>query len=160
MVDVSVPGMLTLLGATMPTVCGDEARVNLCGMFIESDGKHATSVSTDGHRLSVMKMELAGPKLERSIIIPRVGLLHLKHLLGRARAETFQLGIEAGGTGWLFARQGTLALSIKLNNVVFPPYQQVVPKEAKSTAVLDRLELMTVLRRCLTLAPEKTGTPL
>ena len=53
---------------------------------------------------------------------------------------------------------GGLTLSIKLNNVTFPPYKQVVPTAHQRRVKADRQTLLGALRQAEVMAPEKTAT--
>jgi DNA polymerase III subunit beta len=138
------------------SVSADEARVNLCCMLLESDGKTATAVTTDGHRLTKYSAAVALPKYERGILIPRRGLIELRKFVDKRPGEVEFTGSDP--SGHLFVRTAQASLAIKLNNVVFPPYQQVIPKDAKRIAIADRADLISVLRRAQVMAPEKTAT--
>jgi DNA polymerase-3 subunit beta len=143
-----------LIQKTQFSVSTDEARVNLNGVLFESNGELGTMVSTDGHRLTKLSLPLVGPKLERGIIIPRKGMLEIKRVLDRLSGE---VGIAVDGQH-LFLQADELTLSVKLNNVVFPPYEQVIPREHKRRATALRDELIDALRRAEVMAPEKTAT--
>ena len=143
-----------LIQKTQFSVSTDEARVNLNGVLFESNGELGTMVSTDGHRLTKLSLPLVGPKLERGIIIPRKGMLEIKRVLDRIDGE---VGIAVDGQH-LFVQADELTLSVKLNNVVFPPYEQVIPREHKRRVTARRDELIDALRRAEVMAPEKTAT--
>ena len=143
-----------LIQKTQFSVSTDEARVNLNGVLFESNGELGTMVSTDGHRLTKLSLPLTGPKLERGIIIPRKGMLEIKRVLDRIDGE---VGIAVDGQH-LFVQADELTLSVKLNNVVFPPYEQVIPREHKRRVTALRDELIDALRRAEVMAPEKTAT--
>ena len=143
-----------LIAKTEFSVSTDEARVNLNGVLLESDGTNATMVSTDGHRLTKYARPMAGPVLEKGIIIPRKGMVEIRRVLDRVPGEV-ELGV---GDQHLFLRAGDLLLSVKLNNVVFPPYKQVIPAAHKREVTLGRDELVGALRRAEVMAPEKTAT--
>ena len=151
-----VPGhtLSDLIQKTQFSVSTDEARVNLNGVLFESNGELGTMVSTDGHRLTKLSLPLVGPKLERGIIIPRKGMLEIKRVLDRMQGE---VGLAVDGQH-LYLQAEELMLSVKLNNVVFPPYEQVIPKNSQRRAVADRAELLAVLKRSEMMAPEKTAT--
>src|SRR5678815_5497061 len=71
-----------MIERTLFSVCNDETRFHLNGVFFESDGSKARMVSTDGHRLSKVERTIAnGPKLSAGIIIPKKGLLEIKKVL-------------------------------------------------------------------------------
>ncbi|MCA9705603.1 MAG: DNA polymerase III subunit beta [Myxococcales bacterium] len=143
-----------LIGKTEFSVSTDEARVNLNGVLFESDGKIGTMVSTDGHRLTKYARPLEGPVLDKGIIIPRKGMIEIKRVLDRVPGEV-ELGV---GDQYLFLRAGDLLLSVKLNNVVFPPYKQVIPAAHKREVTVARDDLLGALRRAEVMAPEKTAT--
>ena len=155
-VFTTVPGhkLVDLIDKTLFSVSTDEARVNLNGALFESDGSNGTMVSTDGHRLTKYSMPMEGPVLPAGIIIPRKGMDEIRKVLNRVEGEV-EIGV---GEHYLFVRANDLTLSVKLNNVTFPPWKQVVPKDFQRRAGLDREELMGALRRAVVIAPEKTAT--
>jgi DNA polymerase-3 subunit beta len=111
-------------------------------------------VSTDGHRLTKLSLPLTGPQLERGIIIPRKGMLEIKRVLDRVSGE---VGLAVDGQH-LYLQAEELLLSVKLNNVVFPPYEQVIPREFRRRVTALRDEMIDVLKRAEVMAPEKTAT--
>ena len=146
--------LVDLIGKTLFSVSTDEARVNLNGALFESNGKTATMVSTDGHRLTKYSVPLDGPKLGSGIIIPRKGMEEIRKVLNRVEG-TCRIGVA---DQYLFVEADALMLSVKLNNVTFPPWQQVVPKDFQRRAGIDREELTGALRQAAVIAPEKTAT--
>ncbi len=141
-----------LIDKTGFSVSTDEARVNLNGALFESDGKHATMVTTDGHRLTKLTIEASFPST--AIIIPRRGLLEIRKFFERHGGE-MEIAIEGQH---LFVRNDSASFTVKLNNVVFPPYQQVIPKDHRRRVIALRVELIEVLRRAEVMASEKTAT--
>ena len=152
---VPCAGLRDAIERTMFSVSADESRTNLNGLYIESTGQRMTAVSTDGHRLTKLSVELPFPKTDK-IIIPRRGLAELRKFIDKRPGEVSMA--SNGPSGHLFVRAGQALLSVKLNNVVFPPYEQVIPKSHKHRAVADRAELIAVLKRSEMMAPEKTAT--
>jgi len=152
---VPVDALAELVDKTVFSVSTDETRVNLNGVLFESNGELGTMVSTDGHRLTKLSLPLAGPKLERGIIIPRKGMLEIKRILDRLGGG--QVGVTVDGQH-IFLQTDTMTLSVKLNNVVFPPYEQVIPKKYDRRVTADRAELVDMLTRAEVMAPGKTAT--
>jgi len=146
--------LVDLIEKTLFSVSTDEARINLNGALFESNGKTATMVSTDGHRLTKYSVPLEGPKLSAGIIIPRKGMDEIRKVLNRVEGAC-RLGIS---DQYLFVQADALMLSVKLNNVTFPPWQQVVPKDFQRRAGINREELTSALRQAAVIAPEKTAT--
>jgi DNA polymerase-3 subunit beta len=151
---VPAKALQDLVQYTAFSVSSDETRPNLNGAFFECDGKKATMVSTDGHRLTKLTVPFAGPKLAKGVVIPRKGLLEAKRVLERAD-EDVELAVT---DSHMFLQFGALGLAIKLNNVVFPPYKQVIPTAHQRVARVDRAVLLPALRQAEVLAPEKTAT--
>lgn len=151
------PNLRIIINKVAFSVSTDEARVNLNGMLLESSGKRVVVVSTDGHRLSKYETDMALPVLPRGVIIPRRGLTELRKFVDKRSGEV-ETCIPDGASGHLFVRDSGAMLSVKLNNVIFPPYEQVIPREVHKTAIVDRGEFMAVLKRAIVMAPEKTAT--
>lgn len=151
-----LPGhkLVDLIEKTLFSVSTDEARVNLNGALFECDGSTATMVSTDGHRLTKYSLPLEGPPLAKGVIIPRKGMDELRKVINRVEGSV-EIGIS---DTYLFVKAESLALSIKLNAVTFPPWQQVVPKDFQRRAGIERTELVAALRQAAVIAPEKTAT--
>ena len=64
----------------------------------------------------------------------------------------------AMGDQHLFVKAEDMVLSVKLNNVTFPPYKAVIPAAFQRFALLGRDDLLHSLRRAEVMAPEKTAT--
>ncbi len=152
--DVPAHLLADLIQKTQFSVSTDEARVNLNGVLFECDGATATTVSTDGHRLTKYACRFPGPKLDKGIIIPRKGMLEIRRLLDRVQGDV-SLGI---GEQHLFVKADELSMSVKLNSVQFPPYKAVIPTSHQRRVVVSREELLGALRRAEVMAPEKTAT--
>ena len=154
MVEIPSGSVIGLVDHTLFSVSTDEARVNLNGALFESDGTTATMVSTDGHRLTKYALPMAGPVLPRGVVIPRKGLAEVRKVLDRV-GGICKIGIS---DSHLFVSAGALTLSVKLNLVTFPPWQQVVPKKTDRRVEASREELVGALRQAIVMAPEKTST--
>jgi DNA polymerase-3 subunit beta len=135
------------------SISTDETRYHLNGVLFECDGKLGRMVSTDGHRLSKVERPLeGGPKLAQGIIIPRKGLMEIRRALEAAEGQ-IELGIHQGH---IFVRVGTTALSVKLIDAQFPPYDQVIPKENDKVVIAPRAALLESLRRISIMSSDKT----
>ena len=152
--EVPAHALSDLIQKTAFSVSADEARVNLNGVLFECDGSTGIMVSTDGHRLTKFSTALPGPTLDKGIIIPRKGMLEIKRVLDRISGAV-QIAV---GEQHLFVRAEELVLSVKLNQVTFPPYKAVIPTSHQKAAEMPREELLGALRRAEVMAPEKTAT--
>lgn len=142
-----------MVAKTFFSISTDETRYHLNGVLFESDGKVAKMVSTDGHRLSKVERPLdGGLQLKQGIIIPRKGLAEIRRALENASQQA-ELGVQGGH---LFVRVSEVALSVKLIEAQFPPYDQVIPKENDKVATCPRLALLEALRRISIMSSDKT----
>jgi len=142
-----------MIDRTLFSVCNDETRFHLNGVYFESDGSKARMVSTDGHRLSKVERTIAnGPKLSAGVIIPKKGLLEIKKVV-ETGAEC-KLAIK---TPHLFLHMGDIAIAVKLIDAQFPPYEQVIPKDHKKIITLDRSRFIDALKRAQLMSSETRG---
>jgi DNA polymerase-3 subunit beta len=142
-----------MIAKTIFSASTDETRYHLNGVLFESDGKRARMVSTDGHRLSKAERDFpSGPKLAAGVIIPRKGLQEISRVLEGVDGPC-ELGFHQG---FVFTRVGPIALSAKLIDAQFPPYDQVIPKESGRKVVVSRTALLDSLRRISILANDRT----
>jgi len=142
-----------MIERTLFSVCNDETRFHLNGVYFECDGSKARMVSTDGHRLSKVERTIAGgPKLSAGIIIPKKGLLEIRKVI--ETAQSVKLAIK---TPHLFVVADDIALAVKLIDAQFPPYEQVIPKDHKKVITVDRARFIDALRRAQLMSSETRG---
>jgi DNA polymerase III subunit beta len=150
---VPAPVLRDMLAKTAFSVSSDETRQHLAGVLLESDGKTARMVSTDGHRLSKVGRELpGGPVLERGVLIPRKGVAEIRRVL-EGREGSCEVGIHQGH---FVLKADDVALTVKLNEGQFPPYEQVIPKDNDRVFVTSREDLLDAFRRVAIMASDKT----
>ena len=142
-----------MIERTMFSICNDETRFHLNGVFFESDGSKCRMVSTDGHRLSKVERTIPnGPKLSAGVIIPKKGLLEIKKVL--EQGPNAKLAVK---TPHVFLVQDDIAIAVKLIDAQFTPYDQVIPRDHKKIITVDRLRLIDALRRAQLMSSETRG---
>jgi DNA polymerase-3 subunit beta len=142
-----------MIERTLFSVCNDETRFHLNGVYFESDGSQSRMVSTDGHRLSKVERTIPnGPKLSAGVIIPKKGLLEIRRLL--EAGPQCKLAIK---TPHLFLVQEDIAIAVKLIDAQFPPYEQVIPKDHKRIITVDRVRFIDALKRAQLMSSETRG---
>ncbi len=153
MFKVDSPTLLDMISKTIFSVSLDETRQHLAGVLFESDGNEARMISTDGHRLSKVGRKLpGGPKLAAGVLIPRKGVVEIRRVL-EGRQTPCEVGVQQGH---FVVRADDVALSVKLSDGQFPPYDQVIPKDNDRTLTVERNELLEALRRVSIMASDKT----
>lgn len=142
-----------MIAKTIFSVSSDETRQHLAGVLFESDGQTARMVSTDGHRLSKVERALPnGPVLANGVLVPRKGVFEVRRLI-EAREQPCDVGVR---DGQLLIRADNIAVSVKLSDSQFPPYEQVIPKDNERRVVVGREALLEALRRVALMASDKT----
>jgi DNA polymerase-3 subunit beta len=150
-VDAAV--LREMISKTIFSVSQDETRQHLAGVLFESDGQNARMVSTDGHRLSKVGRAMAGgPVLPSGVIIPRKGVAEIRRAL-EGRETPCEVGVHQGQ---FVLKVDDIALSVKLGDGQFPPYDQVIPKENDRVIVVGRDVLLEAMRRVSIMASDKT----
>jgi DNA polymerase-3 subunit beta len=145
-----------MIDKTLFSVCSDETRFHLNGVFLESDGGTARMVSTDGHRLSKIERAMAGPALTAGVILPKKGVVEIKRALD-AVAGNCEIAVK---TPYFFLRADQVTLAVKLIDSQFPPYQAVIPTANERILEVGRALLADSLKRAQLMSSETRGVRL
>jgi DNA polymerase III subunit beta len=152
-VRVEAAVLRDMIAKTIFSVSQDETRQHLAGVLFECDGQTGRMVSTDGHRLSKVGRQMpAGPKLASGVLIPRKGVAEIRRAI-EGREGACEIGVHQGH---FVLRADDIALSVRLADGQFPPYDQVIPKDNDRVVVLPRDALLEALRRVSIMASDKT----
>ena len=136
-----------MIGKTFFAISTDEMRANLNGVYLELEGDRIGMVSTDGHRVSIVSMELKDEISEEQrfggIIIPRKGVNEIRRLVedGKEHAE---MGVKDGK---YVLKMDDIVLRVGLIEETYPDYRRVIPKNKGIEIMVDKLKLLHSLRR-------------
>jgi DNA polymerase-3 subunit beta len=141
-----------LIDKTHFSMAQQDVRYYLNGLLLETDGKALRAVATDGHRLALCEMELAGKAktTPHQVIVPRKGVLELQRILGTE--GTIELAV---GTNHVRAQIGDVRFTSKLIDGRFPEYSRVIPANPPQPVEADREALRQALQRTAILSNEK-----
>ncbi len=155
--DIDANALRGMIDKTIFSVSNDETRFHLNGVFLESDGKTARMVSTDGHRLSKVECVMEGsPKLSAGIIIPKKGIVEIKRAVDAVRGSC-QMAVK---TPYIFVAARGISLAVKLIDSQFPPYDQVIPSGNKNIVKVNRGLFFEALKRSQLMSSETRGIKL
>ena len=159
--DVDV--LSQLIAKTYFSVSTDETRAHLNSALFEWDGDVVRMVSTDGHRLSKMEVQVPGRQAAATMLIPLKAIQELRRLCDELAAEGSkdkdnkpQISITQSGSSAFFQAGGT-TFSVKLVEAQFPPYAQVIPQSSEKKIRLPRATFADALRAVSIAASERTG---
>lgn len=151
----------TLFDRTGFSTCKDVVRMNLTGVFFQSDGDRIRCVSTDGYRLSKSESPQTLAKNE-GVIVPMQGVKELKKLL--AGSEIVHMAIGAGIVFLTVNNPTPSTLAIRTIEGEYPDYAGIIPtdnfksvklEKGLASAAFSRLKFLTGddLGARLTLSP-------
>lgn len=154
---LSVTDFSYAINKTLYSTSSDENRYNLTGVFLDPK-QPSILVSTDGHRLSYVEINLSPEplKFKNPVILPRKGLIEIMRLLDGLEADTkntFEFAIL--GNQAMVVAQNTI-LTMRLIDGKFPDYQQVIPKLSDKIMRVSRNDILLGLRRVSVLSNDKT----
>jgi len=150
---VEVALLREMITKSMISISQDETRPHLASVLFESDGERATMVSTDGHRLSKVSCAMPeGPKLPAGVLLPRKGIGEIRRTLEGMEGQA-QIGVDQGS---FVLKLADVVLTVKLGEGMFPPYDQVIPKDNDKKLLVARDEFLEALRRVSIIASDKT----
>lgn len=153
-VKISLNDLSGLLKHTRFAMATQDVRHYLTGLLLEISDQSLTAVATDGHRLAVAYRTLAECCDETRVIIPGKAVSGLERLLLELTktsqdGDLVELGIddEFLYSTLNFGQEMTINLAARLIDGKFPDYRRVLPANNDKIAILDKDEMVAVLRR-------------
>jgi len=164
--------LIDLIDGTLFSASQDTTREYMNACLLESlSGDDAAGtppklrmVSTDGYRLSRIDRDgvLALPgEADKytgftGILIPRDGVVELRKLCGGKGLCSVEVAIAKNVLYFRVAGQTLTTYSIVLCAAQFPPYTQVIPRDAQRSLVVDVASMAATVKRLVLAASEKT----
>jgi DNA polymerase-3 subunit beta len=147
-----------MIRKTAFAISTDEMRKNLNGVFLETEllGENVgvRMVATDGHRLSLMKID-TGVKdfllLEKGVIIPRKGLAEIRRMMEDTPGEV-SIGVSQG---MLVIKTDHILLKVSLIDGEYPDYKRVIPSERGILMEVGKDKFLHALRRMSVISSER-----
>lgn len=146
-----------LIAKTHFSIAADDTRPHLNSALLQMEGNNVRMVTTDGHRLSKMEIQQPEHEATASMLIPLKGIHELKRLCDEAKSDgTGSIAVFQSGTNAFFRVPG-LQLGIKLVEVQFPPYAQVIPQSTLHQVPAPRALVADALKAVSLAANDRTG---
>ena len=127
-----------------------DVRYYLNGMYLEIKASRLRFVATDGHRLALCTAPGEISADDKSVIVPRKGILELARLLDGDGSVTLTVG-----SNHIRAATDQFTFTSKLVDGKFPEYERVLPKSPDKAVSGDRSELRQAFTRTAILSNEK-----
>jgi DNA polymerase-3 subunit beta len=147
-----------MINKTFFAMSTEEMRINLNGVLFEVEksekGINVRMVATDGHRLSLVDMDLGDQEflqLGKGIIIPRRGVSEIRRMVDDGD-EDVAIGVEKG---LMILKKNNTILKISLIEADYPDYKRVIAMEKGTAITLNRDQFLHALRRMGVMASDK-----
>jgi len=155
--DFEIPAadLHRLIAQTIFATARENSRYAINGVLLERDGNKLTVVATDGRRLAMSKGSCKVGKDEApkfSTIVPTKALTTILRLFDD---QDQQVRVKVADNQILFASDEAL-LSSNLVEGNFPPYRDVIPKDADRKATLNTDTFASGVRRAGLLTNEES----
>lgn len=130
----------------------DDMRPVMSGVLFEIHEKEVRFVATDAHKLVRYTRTDVGGGNAASFIVPRKPLNLMKGVLGAMKSE---VKIEYNENNALFTFDNTV-LMCRLIEGKYPNYEAVIPKENPFRLTIDRMDLLSSIKRVSIFANKTT----
>src|SRR6201996_5949381 len=154
---VDVNDLIRLIDKTRFAISTEETRYYLNGLYVHAvveDGvSKLRAVATDGRRLALAEMPAPeGFSGTPGVIIPRKTINEARRLMDDA-GETVTMGVSAQKIRFGFDHA---AMTSKVIDGSFPPYERVIPRENKRVMTLDNALFAAAVDRVATISTEQS----
>lgn len=137
------------LDQVVTAASNDMQKANLTAVLVASTDRGLRLVATDGYRMAMRDIVGFDGAKGESFLIPARALAELQRLLDMSDTVTVRFSdIDAS------FQSRSMTLTTRLVNTNFPPYENIIPKEPPSVAVVNRDELLDALRRTRVLSSD------
>lgn len=123
----------------------DSLRPVMSGVYVELNTDNLTFVATDAHKLVRYRRTDAKADAHASFILPKKTLMQLKNVFS-SKKEDVSVSIEYNTINAFFSFENTHVIC-RLIEGKYPNYEAVIPKENPNKLYIDRLTLLTSLKR-------------
>jgi DNA polymerase III subunit beta len=150
--QVSSATLQTLISHSAFAASTEESRPIMNGVLWEVKGSSMAMVATNGHRLAKIEIPTKAPKNAiGQLIIPPKALEQIRRLFPADE----QLTIGRGENHLAF-RSPFTSVYTRLIEGPYPPYEQVIPRDNDKIGIIDKVALVSALRRMSVIASDQT----
>ncbi len=142
------------LSLVLFSISADSHKYALNGCFFKIKDGLLEMVSTDTHRMSILKANLEDEDFELEQLIPRKTILELKKMIGTTgNDEKVLLGFEENR---LFFKFSDRILFSRVIDGKFPDYHRAIPINNDKVFQLNRVQLLEIMRRKMVFLSDKS----
>ena len=154
-IDLSSELLSNAISNTIFSTSTDELRPAMTGIFLKLSTSSCTFVSTDGHRLvKYVRSDISGDEVDHEMILPRKSLNLLKSTLPSDKSSDVKLEFNASNAFFSF---DNVKMVCRLIDERYPDYENVIPLDNSNNIVIDKLEVLSSLKRISIYANKTTN---
>ena len=154
-IDLSSKLLSNAISNTIFSTSTDELRPAMTGVFLKLSTSSCTFVSTDGHRLvKYVRSDVSGDEVDHEMILPRKSLNLLKSTLSSGKSSDVKLEFNASNAFFSF---DNVKMVCRLIDERYPDYENVIPLDNSNNIVIDKLEVLSSLKRISIYANKTTN---
>ena len=153
--EISGGHLKQLIGQTLFAAAREQTRYAFNGVLMQAKAKKISLVSTDGRRLAMARGDLISDKLPKDggkAIIPTKALVLVDKLIDDPE-ET--VGVQVRENQVIF-HTPSATLTSNLVEGQFPPYEDVIPKDADKKMTASTADFLSAIRRAALLTTEES----
>lgn len=156
--ELTVNAVAQLISRTHFSISTDETRAHLNSALFECDESKVRMVTTDGHRLSKMEIDVEGLAAKTAMLLPLKAVMELRRLVDEVTTNRDETLVKISQTGPnAFFDIAGIRFSVKLIDAQFPPYEQVIPAVTDRAVRTPRMVFSEALRAVSLAASDRTG---
>jgi DNA polymerase-3 subunit beta len=144
-----------LIGQTLFAAAREQTRYAFNGVLLTAKAKKINLVSTDGRRLAMAKGDLINDKLPKDggkAIVPTKALVLVDKLIDDPE-ETVSVQVRENQ---VIFHTPSATLTSNLVEGQFPPYEDVIPKDADKKMTASTADFLSAIRRAALLTTEES----
>jgi DNA polymerase-3 subunit beta len=151
---IADPSLRQLIDRTDFAVAKESTRYAFNGVLVSPNGTRLLGVATDGRRLAQAKATAQLDKSNKNkAIVPSKALAILGKLLEGDAEQQVEVRVSENAISFT---AGDATLTSNLVEGQFPPYEDVIPKDADRKATMGREDFLGALRRAALMASEES----
>jgi len=154
-VKIDSNALINAINYTIFAASTDELRPAMTGIYLSLSSDSCTFVSTDGHRLvKYNRSDIKGDEINHTMILPKKSLNLFKTSL--LNEKSFKVNLEFNASNAFFSVDN-IKMTCRLIDEKYPDYENVIPLDNNNIVKIDRLDLLSSLKRISIYANKTTN---
>ncbi len=148
-VEMEADALRRMIHCTVFSSAAEDGFYSTSGVYVEKiprdESVFLRMVATDGHRLSLMDLELENPadlEFEEGVVLSKKGVTEISRLVENDGTIRFGMSKSSG-----LVLSGSCLVAVRLLEGKFPNYHQVLAKGEQRIVELERKRFLEMLRR-------------